>query len=313
MKVLAFSVPLHLFYITTAFFLEAIQQPGASTLVMWAANLLNLVLNLLLVPRYGALGSAFATLGARLFLACALGAWVLAMKEASRYGTRAAPQEPAYAALLSVGAAAALSQAAEAGAFSGMTVLAGRLGEGEVSAYQVILNLLAVVFMVALGFATATSVLVSEAVGRDAPREASRASAAGLLLNALLMLVAGLIAAVFPSAIARAYTADATLAGRCAELFPWTAAIVLPDGCQVVAAAALRARGDNWFPTASHLLAYALVMPALAYFLAEARGGGTRGLLAAMFAASVLSAGVLLARLYALSRQPSAERRSPPG
>src|SRR5690606_7920630 len=36
--VLALSVPLHFFYVATAFFLESIQRPMASTIVMWAAN-----------------------------------------------------------------------------------------------------------------------------------------------------------------------------------------------------------------------------------------------------------------------------------
>jgi multidrug resistance protein, MATE family len=71
----------------------------------------------------------------------------------------------------------------------------------------------------------------------------------------------------------------------------------------VVAAAALRARGDNWFPTASHLLSYAIVMPALAYWLAELRGQGVTGLMLAIFAASVLSCGLLCLRLWHLHRQ----------
>jgi MATE family multidrug resistance protein len=204
---------------------------------------------------------------------------------------------------LRVGVAAALSQAAEAGAFSGMTLLAGRLGDAAVSAYQLVLNLLAVVFMIALGFSTATSVLVSEAIGRRAPDEARHASFTGLALNSLLMVVAGTIVWGFPELIARAYTADVALAALTASVFPLAAAILLPDGGQVVIAAALRARGDNWFPTASHVLAYALVMPVLGYVFAEQRGGGVAGLLWAIFSASLLSVGVLFVRLAVLARR----------
>ena len=35
---------------------------------------------------------------------------------------------------------------------------------------------------------------------------------------------------------------------------PVAALVLVPDGGQVVVAAALRARGDNWLPTASHVL-----------------------------------------------------------
>jgi MATE family multidrug resistance protein len=81
---------------------------------------------------------------------------------------------------------------------------------------------------------------------------------------------------------------------------------VIVDGGQVVASAALRAQSDNWFPTASHLLAYALVMPAVAFFLAEIQGFGVRGLLLAINVASVLSVGVLMLRLWALTRRAPA-------
>lgn len=302
MRVLALSIPLHLVYITAAFFLEAIQQPLASTTVMWGANAVNLLLNLWWVPTHGAIGSAYATLGARLFLAVVLLGWVFGMKESRRYGTRVASTGPSYSALLKVGAAAALSQAAEASAFSGMTVLAGRIGESAVSAYQIVLNVLAVVFMVALGLSTATSVLVSEATGRGAAREAMRASTAGLSLNTLAMLLACGAVTLFAQPIAFAYTQETSLVVLITALLPITALVMIPDGGQVVAAAALRARGDNWFPTASHIVAYALAMPGLAFWLAEVRGGGVSGLLWAMFCASVLSAGVLIARSTYLGR-----------
>ena len=103
--------------------------------------------------------------------------------------------------------------------------------------------------------------------------------------------------------IARAYTADPGLVVLIAGLMPLAAAVLAPDGGQVVAAAALRARGDNWFPTASHILAYALVMPVLGFALAEASGGGVAGLMYAILWSSVLSVGVLCARLWWLGSE----------
>jgi MATE family multidrug resistance protein len=309
MRILALSVPLHLAYIATAFFVEAIQRPTASMIVMWGANAVNLGLNLWLVPEHGAIGSAWSTFGARLFLAGALIIWVLTMKAGARHGVRRRAHAPSFPSLLRVGAAAAVSQAAEAGAFSSMTIIAGRIGEHAVSAYQILLNMLAVVFMIALGLATATAVLTSEAVGRKSPRDAVRASWTGLGLNTLCMVAVGLAFLLFAHPIARAYTADAALVALIASLMPLTAAILAPDGGQVVAAAALRARGDNWFPTASHILAYALVMPPLGFFLAERGGQGVSGLMAAIFWASVLSVGVLSARMWLLGRQSAVGSR----
>jgi MATE family multidrug resistance protein len=125
--------------------------------------------------------------------------------------------------------------------------------------------------MVSLGVAAATTVLTSEALGRSSPRGAARASWSGLLLNTLIML--GIVAAliVFAGPIARAYTADLVLVTVVMTLMPLAAANVVADGGQGVVSAGLRAHGDNWFPTASHVLSYALVMPLLGLTLAEGR------------------------------------------
>jgi MATE family multidrug resistance protein len=302
MRILVVSIPLHLVYLSSAFFFEAIQRPMRSTIVMWLANVVNLALNLWLVPKHGAVGSAWATVGARLFLAAALSAWVLLLDDAAQFGVRARAHAPSYREFLGVGAAAALSQAAEAGAFSGMTIIAGRLGAAAVAAYQILLNALAVVFMLALGIATATTVLTSEALGRQAPSDAARASWSGVVLNtAIMFFVAGLFWAFAPL-IAGVYTTDGALRAAVIGLLPLTAAVLAPDGAQAVLAAGLRAHRDNWFPTASHVLAYACVMPVLGLTLAETQGMGVAGLVQAIVAASVLSAGVLLARLWVVTR-----------
>ncbi|MGD9980194.1 MAG: MATE family efflux transporter [Hyphomonadaceae bacterium] len=304
MMILALSIPLHLLFVAGTFFLEAVKKPGIGTAVMWAANAVNLALNLLWVPEHGAIGSAWATVGARVFLSAALLAWIFLLRDGAIYGVRkAGAKGPTYGALLAVGIAAAVSQAVEAGAFSAMTVIAGRLGAEIVAGYQILLNMMAFVFMIALGLAAATAVLVSEAIGRKAPLDAARAGWTGIGINAIAMIIVAIGILIFNDEIGRAYTADAALAALIASLV-WVAALVLhPDGAQVVIASALRARGDNWFPTFSHILAYAVVMPVLGYWFAEVQGQGVAGLLFAIFWSSVVSAAVLLLRWTALAKR----------
>jgi MATE family multidrug resistance protein len=298
-KILVLSVPFQLFYVASAFLLEATERPLGPTLTMWSANLVNLLLNWWLVPRFGAEGSAWCTVGARLFLAAALLGWVWFSADAVRLGVRRGPA-PGLRELLGVGSAALISHAAESGAFSGMTILAGRLGGDAVSAYQILLNLLAIVFMVSIGISTATSVLTAEAVGRGELGEARQASMAGVALNAIFMLAVGAALWLLSASIGRAYTANLSLAELISSLIWLVAMITLPDGGQCVLAAALRARGDNWFPTGSHLLAYVVIMPALAYVLADVQGHGVLGLLLAIGCASIVSFAVLGGRLLKL-------------
>ena len=123
-----------------------------------------------------------------------------------------------------------------------MTIIAGRIGADAVAAYQILLQTLAVVFMIALGMSSATAVLVSDAYGRgDAPGMV-RAGWTGLGLNTVAMVLSGLAMFVFAHAIALGFTADTTLAAQIAVLIPLIALIPTPDGGQSVSASALRAR-----------------------------------------------------------------------
>ncbi len=306
MRILALSIPFQLMYVAGASYLEAIQRPVASMIVMWCANVVNLALNLALVPSFGARGSAWSTVGARSFLAIAVLGFIWFSRDAKRYGVRGGKADgPSFGALLRVGSAAAVSHAVEAGAFSSMTVIAGRMGERAVASYQIVLNMLAVVFMISLGVGAATAVLVSNRTGLGSPRDATRAGWTGLAFNTALMGVCAALVFAFPHAIARAYTADLDLVRTVVLALPIAAVAMLPDGGQLVVASALRARGDNWFPTASHILAYAFVMPSIALFLCEAQGRGVTGLVEAILIASILSASVLALRFLAVSRKSS--------
>jgi len=340
MRVLAFSIPLHLLFVAGTFFLEAIKKPGIGTAVMWGANVVNLALNLIwvpdlsvgtavvwaeplyaairdwpllsalhaLAPDHGAVGSAWATVGARVFLAGVILACIWFSRDSSKYRVRTLSSNgPTYRALLGVGIAAAVSQAAEAGAFSAMTVIAGRIGALEVSGYQILLNLMAFVFMIALGVSAAAAVLVAEATGRHAPADATRAGWTALGINTVGMAITAILILIFARQIGGLYTADVELVAMLAGIMWICALVLIPDGGQVVIAAALRARGDNWFPTFSHILAYLVVMPALGFWLAEGLDMKVAGLLWSIFWSSVLSVGILLARWWWLSSRPARE------
>ena len=279
----------------------------ASTAIMWGANLVNLALNLVLVPRYGALGSAWATVGARLGLALVTMFWIRRLHDAERLGAHVDTHGPSYRELLSVGAAAALSQAAEAGAFSGMTMLAGRLGESAVAGYQIVLNFTAVVFMVSLGVASATAVLTSEAEGRRAHGDAARAGFMGLALNTGLMLgitllvgaVSGLASPCVHRRLRACARADRALPAR----FPRTHPRRSSDGRRLCPACTQRQLVPHGEPPARlcHRHACARI------WLAERLSYDVLGLVWAVLLSSVLSASVLCWRLIQLARRSRAK------
>jgi len=172
-RVLVLSIPFHLVFVASTYFLEALQRPAPGAVAMWIANGLNLLLNLLLVPSWGAIGSAWATVLSRLFLAAAMVAYVGGSRRLVVHHDGAGAI--GLGALLAIGGAAAVAHGVEAGAFSAASMIAGRLGTTAAATLQMSMSLLTLVFMMALGLSTAGAVLVSDAVGRGAARDATRA------------------------------------------------------------------------------------------------------------------------------------------
>ena len=108
--------------------------------------------------------------------------------------------------------------------------------------------------------------------------------------------------ALFAHQISGIYASDPALRVASAALLILTAVTVLPDGLQVVAAAALRAMGINWFPTVSHFVAYLGAMIPLGVFLSWNLRHGAAGLIEAIIIASFLSAAVLILRIVWLAQ-----------
>ncbi len=311
--VFALSLTPYLISVAATYYMEALSRPGPGLAIMWIANGLNLILNLLLVPgvlgipAMGAVGSAWATFGSRVFLMVAMLICVFGMKEARALGVfQRAPRDPAAdAEQRRVGYGAGASYFVESGAFAAMSVIAGMVGAAAVAAWAIVLNVAALIFMVPLGLATATGVLVGTAYGA---RDRAGVERAGLLGGGVALLAGTLISLiVWPTAgpIARAYTTDAALLTLTAPAIVLACLFFTADAVQVVAAQALRARGDVLVPTITHVISYALIMTPLAWFLAAPLGMGLNGIVWGVIVASLAAMVFLCTRFEMLTRRDS--------
>jgi MATE family multidrug resistance protein len=308
LRIFALSLPGILVATAAGLYLEALGKPSVSMTAMWLANGVNLAIDLVLVPgafglpAMGAAGAACATLGARAFLAALLLIYIARMKEARALGLFEPARDGAAAAAEQrrVGYGAGASQFVEAAAFSGMNVVAGWIGALTVAGWAVVLNLTAIVFMAPLGLATATAVLIGRAYGARDAAGVMRAGVLGFATAATYGALAG--AAVFAGKplIAAAYTSDPALLGLAIAALALVALSFAPDAVQVVAAQALRARGDVLAPTVTHVASYAVVMLPLGWALSTRMG--LDGIVLAVILASLLSAGLLIGRFAVLSR-----------
>jgi multidrug resistance protein, MATE family len=310
-RILAMSLPLLALFVACGKTFDALNQPGIPMLIMVAANVLNLGVNLVLVPHYGADGAAWATVITRAFTALAIILVILGRKRRARFGflspafdTRPALQRASEGReQLSIGISAMGSRVLEAGAFNAMIVFAGQVGTTTVATFSIFLNLLSVCFMPAMGIAAATSVLASNARGADDPRGAFSMVWMGVGLALAYGLLVGLICWLVPQWLARGFTADPALLAAAAVVIAMIWLIGAFDFTQVVLAEALRALGATWFPAVSHLASYALVMAPLGWFLCVQLERGAQGLVEAIIIASIGSSSLLLVRFMMLRRQ----------
>ncbi len=312
MMIFALSLPGYAFSVAASFWLEGQGRPGPAAVMMWLANGVNLALLLLLVPgtfglpALGAVGGAWATTGARTFLALAVLAYIaFGMKESRALGVFDKPERDraAEAEQRRIGYGAGASNFFEVAAFASMNIFAGWMGGLTVAAWAVVLNVAALVFMVPLGLSTGTAVLVGRAYGARDAKGVTRAGLIGFAITAAFGLVISL--AIWPAAglITRAYTSDEVVIAMATTALVLSCLFFLVDALQVVIAQALRARGDVWLPTFTHLCSYVGVMMPLAWWLAIPMGLGLNGIVWAVIAASVISAGLLSGRFWQLSRR----------
>ncbi|MEG2312022.1 MATE family efflux transporter [Brevundimonas sp.] len=309
LTIFALSMPAYLISVAAQFFLEGLGKPKPGMWAMWIANIINIGLNLLLVPDllglgiHGAAASAWATFGARGALAVFLVIYILRMPEVKAWGLfkkpardRATEREQ-----ITVGLGAGASNFIEVGAFSAMTVAAGLLGANQTAGWAIVINTSAIVFMLPMGLSSATAVLVGKAYGAGDHEGVKRAGWIGMGVVAVLATIVGLV--IWPTAglITGAYSNDAAVLAIAAPALALATLFFVADAIQVVAAQAIRAAGDVFMPTVMHFISYGVVMIPLGFLLAPTLG--VNGLVWAVIVASLISGLLLGLRFYRVAKR----------
>ena len=311
LRVFALSLPLFMVASAASSYLEGLARPNAALIAMWAANIVNLGVDLVLVPggfglpALGAQGAAWSTFFARLVLMAALLIYIARMPDARALGVfdRPVRNRAAEAEQRRIGFGGGAALFAESAGFSGMNIVAGWAGGLTVAGWAVVLNVTSVVFMVPMGLGAATAVLVGRAYGARDPEALRRVGRMGFAIYAVTGLAISLIVWPLSRLVASGYATDPTLLALASTGIAIVSIAFVPDGLQVVAGMALRARGDLWTPTAVQIASYLLVMLPLSWLLAIHFRIGLNGICLAMVAASFVSATLLVARFWTLSRR----------
>ncbi len=309
LQVLALSMVPILVADAGVFWLEAHGRAVPGMIAMWGANVVNLGMNLWLVPGNsgfpveGAVASGWATALSRVALLAFVWALIARWPESRRLGAFApAPRDPVAAAdMRRIGYGASVSYFVEAGSFSAMSIIAGWLGALAVASWAIVLNMAALIFMVPLGLAAATSVFVGRAYGAGDTAGVRRAAGLGFVAAAAATLLICVVVGFGNGLIAAGYTSDPVVQRMAAAAMLLCCLFYVADGLQVVGAQALRAQSDVWMPSFTHMASYLVVMMPLGYVLALPAGLGLTGIVWAVIIASLVSACLLWGRFLWLT------------
>ena len=302
------TVPLLLFTAGRQF-CEGLKLPRIAMFITLGALVMNLAGNWLfikgfgIIPAFGLNGSALATLVSRVFMCVAMLGYVRFNKQTNYYLSIANIKNlrGEIVRILKIGVPGGFSFFFEIAAFTLAVVMIGWLGEAQLAAHQIAINMASTTYMMATGIAAAGSIRVGYGYGQ---RDYAAILRSG---NVLMMLVVGFMAfwcIIFVTSnnwLVGLYIQDkGEVAATAASLVLMAAIFQLSDGIQVAALGMLRSLTDVNVPTWITLFAYWGVGLPMSYVFAFPLGMDVVGVWVGLSLGLTISAILLTSRFYRL-------------
>jgi MATE family multidrug resistance protein len=304
LRVIALSALPLLLYAAFRRYLQGMHLVRPIMIALVTANAINAAGNWLLIyghlgmPALGVAGSAWATNGARVYMAAVLYAAIRLehRRRSDRDPGVSLRFDPArIRRLVALGFPAASQVALEVGVFALATALAGRLDPVSSGSHQIALNIASLAFMVPLGLSSAAAVRVGYAFGAGDRRRATLAGWTALASGGVLMLALGLVFFLWPVALLRVFSSDPRIIDIGVGLLAIAAAFQLFDGTQAVATGALRGISETRMPMIVNVIGHWFLGLPVGYLLCFRFGWGVRGLWIGLSIGLIVAALVLTA------------------
>lgn len=332
MGALAFALPAALLFTVYRGFNTAISRPKAVMNLQLGALALKLPLSVALAwgvpalgwPALGVVGCGLATVIV-MWLQCAAAARILLRDP--HYAPYAlvgrgldAPNGAMLRAQLRLGLPMGAGILIEVTGFTFMAIFIARLGPLPVAGHQIAANLVAMLFMMPLALANATSTLVAQRLGAQALQQARHLAWHGVLLASMLAVLMGALVYAGRTAVAGLYTQDAAVAAAALVLMAWVVWFHLADALQTMAALVLRAYRVATLPVVVYAVAlwgvglgggYALAFREVTPTAAKTWAVGASGFWASATIALWLAAALLLLLLAWVMNQKRREEPAP--
>jgi MATE family multidrug resistance protein len=243
-------------------FVSALGRPVFATVITALAIAVNALGNWALIfgnlgmPALGLAGSALSTLLTALVTTLAYVVAIGTDRRLRRYhvfGRWWRPEWRRLREIVRLGVPIALTVVAEGGLFSSAAFLMGRIGETQLAAHTVALQVAAFFFQVPFGVGQAATIRVGYHFGAGNAEAAGRAGWAALAIGLAFVGVSATAMLLVPHLIIAAYVdtsdaANAALVAFAVQYLAVAAAFQLVDGAQAVAAGSLRGLQDARVP-----------------------------------------------------------------
>jgi MATE family multidrug resistance protein len=241
-------------------------------------NLANIALNgwLVLALHWGVRGSAIATL-----LGHSVELVVVSVAQ-SRHGfpflTKGGGARLRHViALVKVGAPTGVQFLLEMGSFALLTTIVSSMGETQMAAHQIALQVIHFSFLPTVALAEAASVLAGQAVGADRDELVLRVAKAGVLAATIYTGIWTVLVVVAGPLLVSGFNAAPAVASAALTLLYVSASFQLADGVATMARGVLRGAGDVRVPARLGVLTAWLCTPPSAIVLGRVMGLGALG------------------------------------
>jgi MATE family multidrug resistance protein len=315
---LAFGLPFSLGFMVLRSFATTLGHPRAGLWVMAATIAFNafagwvLIFGHLGAPRLGIAGSGLATSASSVFAFLSMVAIIQlnpALRAYRMFHRFVRPVTVKLAEVFRLGLPIGVTMLFEAMLFNGMTLVIGTFGATALAAHQIALNFCAITFMGPLGIGMASIVRVGLAAGAGDLRAARRAGLVALAVAGGLMLVCGVLMALFGAQIAGLYlgggsSGDRAVTSLAAQFLEVGAAFQLFDALQVVGAQTLRGLKDTRMPMILSGACYWLIGAPVCLFLGLTLGMKGLGIWIGFAVCIAAAAVAMCGRFLRLTRAP---------
>ena len=298
------GAPIVMFYVLLREHRYGLGDTRAPMVASLVGNVTNIALDVLFlwVLEWGVAGAAWSTVIAQgLEVAVLFGIGRRELKP--RLPTRAQLAE-----LWRVGWPTGVQFQLELGSFALLTTIIASMGDVQLAAHQVALQVLHLSFLPAAAMSEAAGMLAGQAVGAGRFRLVRTVARQALYVVAIYTGLCTLVLVGAGSLIASAFTDEPVLHGAIVSLFFAAAVFQIADGVAITIRGVLRGVGDVRFPAVVGIATAWVCTPPLAWLLGHQLGWGALGGWIGLSLEIVLAAAIFAHRLASLGWLGHAKR-----